>query len=568
VERALRAELAAQDATLARRRLAIWIGAEPTFTDARSQDPCWLFEPEGGDKLDRATALSRALAGRLGGRARVLRLEGRQFPGEASPRFCLGVLAGAEAPAGDPGPGGPPRPVPAGGEALFTVTPDPGVVEINMAPAPELETFLRWSEAVHGAAAEVGLSPIRFRYNGQQTDSGGGGQITLGGPTPEASPFLLRPQLLPRLVRYLANHPSLSYAFAGECLGSASQGPRPDEGVRERFEELPVALERLESRGAHLTPAELWETLAPLLVDASGNSHRSELNVEKLWNPHLPGRGRLGVVELRALRMQPDAPRQAAVGALLRAVAARLATVPYDEPLADWGAALHDQLALPSFLADDLRAVLGDLQESGLAPGPATAALLSEPPAPLARVELGSAALTVTPAAEFWPLVGDVASQERSSARVVDASSQRVELMVTHPPGQGPGVVLAGGWRVPLHPHGPGRHLAGVRWRAFAPRPGLHPGLPALDPLVLHWELAGQRVGVELHGWRPGGGAYDGLPPDAAEAERRRRERVRVVRPGPTAAREPPPGAGAITLDLRRLAAVRARSAPLAGGPP
>jgi uncharacterized protein (DUF2126 family) len=564
--RALRDELAAHDALLAARGIRIHVGAEPTFTDARSQEPWWLGAAVGGDKEARAEALLRALAPRLSGRARLVRVEGRQFPGEATPRFCLGAAVVPGAPAGrgarvdDALLAGPPRPrdgLLGAGEQLFTVTPDPGVVEVDLAPAADLATFLDRAEAVHAAAAEVRLSPIRYRYNGHATDSGGGGQLTLGGPTPEASPFFLAPQLLPRLVRYHLNHPALSYAFAGECVGSASQGPRPDEGDRERLDELQIALDRLAARGERVGPAELWESLAPLLVDASGNSHRAELNVEKLWNPGLPGRGKLGLVELRALRMQPDPARQAAVAALLRAVAARLVTFPYEEPLAEWGAALHDRLALPLHVEEDLREVLADLEASGLGLGPVTRALLLEPPPPLAVVELAGATLTLTPAPEFWPLVGDVGSQERSAARVVDASSQRVELRISHPRDRAPGRVSAAGWAVPLHPAGDRLHVAAVRWRAFTPRPGLHPGLPALDPLVLRWERGDERVTVELHGWRPGGGSYDGLPASAEDAARRRAERVRIVAGGAAAAAAHADGGGGLTLDLRRLDARR-----------
>jgi uncharacterized protein (DUF2126 family) len=358
-------------------------------------------------------------------------------------------------------------------------------------------------------------------------------------------------------VRYLSHHPSLSYAFAGDCVGSASQGPRPDEGVRERWEELQVAVDRLEARGAHVTPQELWESLAPLLVDASGNSHRAELNVEKLWNPYLPGRGQLGLVELRALRMPPSARHLAAVAALFRGVAARLCLTRYEEPLADWSGALHDQLALPHFLAQDLGAVLDDLAGCGLGLGPGTAALLQERPEPLAEVTLGAATLAVTPAVEFWPLLGDVASQERAPARLVDASCERVEVTVRHPRGQDPGRLGAAGWEVPLHPADDGRcHVAAVRLRAYAPRPGLHPGLPVLDPLVLSWEREGHRRSIELHGWLPGGGSYPGLPADEAEARRRRRERVRITEPGPLSLLRPP-GSGGHTLDLRRLDAWR-----------
>jgi uncharacterized protein (DUF2126 family) len=539
----LLAELAEQDAVLRRRGLEVWIGAEPTFTDRRSQEPWWLTRAEGGDKLPRARALLADLAPRLAPGARILDLPGRHFEGEPEPRFCLGVRFHRSG----PGPSD---------EVQLTVTPDPGVVEVNTAPAPDLATFLADAEAIYAAAGAAGLSPVRWRYNGHGADSGGGGQLTLGGPTPEASPFFRHPALLPRLIRFLCNHPSLSYAFAGSCVGSASQGPRPDEGVRERFEELQVAVDRLESRGLHLGPPELWETLAPLLVDASGNSHRAELNVEKLWNPHLPERGRLGLVELRSLRMPSTAGRLTALAALFRGLVARLAAVPYLEPLADWGASLHDQLALPTFLHEDLHGVLDDLTSHSVGLGPATTALLLERPEPLAEITLDRATLTVVPAVEFWPLLGDVASQERAGARLVDASTERIEVCIAHDRGAHPGRLGADGWEVPLtSADGGRRHVAGVRHRGFVPRPGLHPGLPAQDPLVLTWERDGRRIGIELHGWIPGGGVYPGLPDDETEARRRCRERVRMSSPGPLTLRRPLAGGG-VTLDLRRLSAL------------
>jgi uncharacterized protein (DUF2126 family) len=544
VDPTLLAELASQDASLRQRRLEIWIGSEPTFTDRRSQEPWWLTQAEGGDKLDRARALLADLAPRLATPPLVLDLPGRHFEGEPAPRFCLGARFRRAT-------------APGTAEVQLTVTPDPGVVEVNTAPAADLATFLGDAEAIYAAAAAAGLSPVRWRYNGRGSDSGGGGQLTLGGPTPEASPFLRHPVLLPRLIRFLCNHPSLSYAFASDCVGSASQGPRPDEGVRERFEELQVAVDRLEARGARLAPGELWEALAPLLVDASGNSHRAELNVEKLWNPFIPGRGRLGLVELRSLRMPSSAGRLAALAALFRALAARLVTVPYVEPLSDWGASLHDQFALPTFLDEDLRGVLDDLAANGFGLGPVTTTLLLERPEPIAEVKLERTTLTVVPAVEFWPLLGDVASQEQSGARLVDASTERVEVRISHDRGADPGRLGADGWEVPLTAADSGRrHVAGLRHRAFVPRPGLHPGLPAQDPLVLTWEREGHRLGIELHGWIPGGGTYPGLPDDADEARRRCRERVRIRDTGRVTLRRPLAGGG-VTLDLRRLSALR-----------
>lgn len=580
---ALLRDLRAQDALLRRHGLDLWTGGEPTFTDPSSHAPEWLTaaEVEGGEKPARGRALARALAARLPGPVRLAAIEGRRFPGEERPRFCLAVSASRSAPAGGPrgpaSPGGdrldaPPveAPPPGPDEARFTVTPDPGVVEVNLAPTPSGETFLGWCEAAWGAAEEAGLSPIRFRFDGEEGDSGGGGQLTFGGPTPEASPFFRHPALLPRLVRYLVNHPSLSYAFAGECKGSASQGPRPDEGARERFEELPVALARLEAAPDDVDPKALWEALAPLLVDAAGNSHRAELNVEKLWNPHLEGRGRLGLVELRALRMQPTPARAAAVAALFRAVLARLALHPFVEPFLDHGPALHDRFALPFHVAQDLAAVLADLDRHGLHPGPEVEALAAAAPAPVATLALPGATLTLTPASEFWPLVGDVASQERSPARLVDASARRLQVLVSHGRGGDPGRVAAAGWEVPLRAvDGGAAHLGAVRWRAFVPPPGLglHPTLPALDPLPVTWARGGSSAGVALHGWRPEGGAYEGLPRDAEAASRRRAERVRPFAPGPLAARTAA-AQGGLTLDLRRVLAATAAGRAASGASP
>ena len=209
--------------------------------------------------------------------------------------------------------------------------------------------------------------------NGDGTDHGWGGHhFVMGGATPADSPFLRKPELLASLLLYWHNHPSLSYWFAGECVGAASHGPRPDEGARERYDELAVTLawlEALADRG-ELDPARLGAALGPLLVDASGNAHRAELNVEKLWNPgltaHGPRHGQMGLVELRAIRMPERPALLAALAVLLRAIVARLVVGGYRAPLIDWHDELHDRFALPAALALDLRHVLGDLDAHGL----------------------------------------------------------------------------------------------------------------------------------------------------------------------------------------------------------
>jgi uncharacterized protein (DUF2126 family) len=448
--------------------------------------------------------------------------------------------------------------------AHTTITPDPAVVEINAAPCADLTGYLAQQRLVHGCAAEVGLAPLRARFDGTLADSGGGGHLTFGGPSPAESPFLRVPHLLPGLVRFAQRHPSLSYLFAVDSLGSSSQSPRADEGLPELVAELALALETL----ARLPPPDartLHATLAPFLADHAGNAHRAEINVEKLANPALPLRGELGLVELRALRMAPSPAHAVAVAALLRAVCAHLARTPFTAPLVSWGARLHDAFALPFFLHADLDAVLAELDAAGLGLAPALRRpLRDDTHRVVGESTLAGVTLRVRRAIEHWPLVGDAASQERHAARWVDGSTARLELVLRGDDGALPeGVVLgACGVRVPLveaaDARGPAL-VAGLRHRAFVPRPGLHPLLPATEPVVIDWThartSATQRV--ILHAWRPEGGAYDGLPRDLADATQRRRARF-VVQTAPEgvigALRTPPAGATtAHTLDLRWL---------------
>ncbi|MDQ3335033.1 MAG: transglutaminase family protein [Myxococcota bacterium] len=552
-ENDLDASLAMHDELLARRNVEIWVGAEPTFTRADSLDAPWLSAAEGSDKLERAHAVATNLADTFG--ASVSRIVGRQFPEETTPRFAFGVRWPADAARVAVDAPAVPPPSELGDDAWLTVTPDPGVVEVNMAPEAGVLPFAMQARGVWDAAKRAGLSPTRARFNGDVADSGGGGQISLGGRTPEASPFVRYPHVLPALVRYFNNHPSLSYWFANECVGSASQGPRPDEGTRERWDELSVALawaERLADRG-ELPPEQLWATLAPLLVDASGNGHRAELNVEKLWNPHITAHGarhgRMGIVELRAVRMPERSSMLAAVAVLFRSIVARLVVSHYREPLVDWHDDLHDRFALPAALARDLRLVLGDLDQHGLGIPAELRRELDAWRAPGITGRLGDATLTVRPALEFWPLVGDVASQERAGARVVDASSTRVELSID---GSGPErVVVAGRW-AHLHAIGDGIRAVGVRRRIYQPSPVLHPGLPSIDPLVIEWAWGGRAQRIELYSWKPGGGAYPGLPADDTDAFTRRQDRIKITtRDGDVMATGHWREARAFTIDLR-----------------
>jgi uncharacterized protein (DUF2126 family) len=308
--------------------------------------------------------------------------------------------------------------------------------------------------------------------------------------------------------------------------------------VRESFEELQVALQIVGAMSKP-SPEVLWHSLAPFMADRTGNTHRSEINVEKLWNPWLPGRGRLGVVEFRAFRMARTPAEAAALGALLRSIAAMLAppqAAQFSRKLTDWGSELHDRFSLPFFLLEDLRAVLAELE--GFSFGLADVLrqfLLDHRHREIGTYQCGSCKLTLRRAIEFWPLVGDAASQESHSARLIDGSTQRVELVLRESAsaGDGPGAweVQIGSFSTELPVSSDATGVAavlGVRYRAFLPKVGIHPTIPAQSPLQMVLLNRGQQLAFEiaLHEWHPQALPYDGVPADEAVAATRRRERM------------------------------------------
>ncbi len=450
---------------------------------------------------------------------------------------------------------------------VTTVTPDPAVVEINTAPSVDAESFLWRSREIYAAAADQGLAPYRLYFNGTVADSGGGGQITLGGPSPQASPFLKEPRLLPRLVRFVNRHPALSYLFSHDFAGSGGQSVRADERGADAFDELALALTLL-GREDEPPPELLWHSLAPFLCDAAGNSHRAEINIEKLWNPFLAGRGKQGLVEFRALRMQHTPERATALACLLRSVVATLACADYALPLIDWGRELHERFALPFYLEQDLDEVLSALAAAGLGLDEAIrSVLLREAFRRWGDAALPGCALEIRRALEFWPLLGDAASPEQGgSFRLVDASTARVELRLRPEPGSesdGHGwQVITAGVALPMRHERDGQgalQVFGLRYRSFIPTWGLHPTLGVQAPvrLVLRHPDHPEDYLVTLHEWHPDGVAYPGLPLDLAAASQRRAERVtlEVVPRDSTCAQRSAPahGLSPFCLDLRCL---------------
>lgn len=505
------------------------------------------------------------------GEAVVARLE---LPGYTEVTLFLGVLQAAGQASLDVGLpalvlAGYPPPVDATVE-WTTVTPDPAVIEINAAPDASVFAFLQRSRSIYTAAATQGLAPYRLYYNGLVADSGGGGQITLGGPSPELSPFIRHPRLLTRLVCFFNRHPALSYLYSHDYVGGSGQSARADERGSDAVDELALTLHLLEHTPA-LTPELLWHSLAPFLCDAAGNSHRAEINIEKLWNPYLTGRGRLGLVEFRALRMQHSPERAAALACLLRALVAMLAHWDGPLPLMDWGRELHQRFALPFYLEQDLEAVLQSLEQAGLGlDAPIREQLLRDEFRLWGRVALPGCTLEIRRALEFWPLLGDAASPEQGGgSRLVDASTARLELRLC-PSASGPDwdgwQVEAAGVPLPMRLERDGQgplKVFGLRYRSFAPTWGLHPMLGVQTPvtLLLHHPALTEAYAISLHEWRPDGEAYDGLPRDLEAARRRRAERI-TVQVGPREAlvatrSGPTPGLGPFGLDLRYLPQAR-----------
>jgi len=457
--------------------------------------------------------------------------------------------------------------------AWTTLTPDPAVLEVNQAPEPDMHSFHRANRLLFELAERAGLSPYRLQYNGGVSDSGGGGQLTIGGASPETSPFFMSPKLLPRLIRYVIRHPSLSYWFATQYVGGSSQSPRPDEVVRESFLELDVALDHLE-RLERVTPELLWGTLRHFLADASGNPHRSELNIEKLDNPFLPGRGRQGLVEFRALSMAKNLRLASARALLFRSVVVMLTQVNKVSELVDWRDELHDRFALPFYLALDLKEVFADLAAHELGLGSAIEELLlAREEGVLGVAEFEGCRLRLEQALEFWPLLGDVASQEGGGSRLVDASTSRLQVLLT---AEGPDAdaklaaleVSVNGRRLPLEASPlaePTTRVLGLRYRAFVPWNGMHPALGAENGINVRLQhVSGRGLSVQLHPWRPSGEAYPGLPVDLKDAAERRRERAvhsEEARAEAEPERLPESAVTRYCVDLRRLGLTRAHPA-------
>ncbi|QWD67600.1 transglutaminase family protein [Polynucleobacter sp. VK25] len=414
---------------------------------------------------------------------------------------------------------------------LLQVTPDPGVIEVNIHPAHNWGELVEHTEFLYQAAFESRLSAEKFMADGRHTGTGGGNHFVMGGATPIDSPFLRKPELLASLILYWHNHPSLSYLFSGMFIGPTSQAPRVDEARNDQIYELEIALKEIRKNrkkfGQSMPPWLVDRTLRNILIDVTGNTHRSEFCIDKMYSPDSQT-GRLGLLELRAFEMPPHAHMSIVQQLLIRALIARFWDKPYEAPMTRWGTELHDRCLLPTFIKMDFDDVIQEMQKHGYDFKPEWFAPHLEFRFPLiGQVQTMGTEITLRNALEPWHVMGEE-NAAGGTARYVDSSLERIELRVTGL-NQSRYTITCNGEPLPLQPTGvAGEYVAGVRYKAWNPPSSLHPSIGIHVPLIFDvidtWNKRSVG-GCQYHVAHPGGRNYDNFPINAYEAESRRLSR-------------------------------------------
>ncbi len=450
----------------------------------------------------------------------------------------------------------------------LSVTPDPGVIEVNVHPSSSWDDLVAVTTNLYERARLCRLGTEKFALDGKHTGTGGGNHVTLGGATPADSPLLRRPDLLRSLITFWQRHPSLSYVFSGQFIGPTSQAPRVDEARHDSLEELEISFQQMKELSKQTTidpddpstmvdkdeienlgeaaAARPWLTdrlLRNILVDLTGNTHRAEFCIDKLYSPDSET-GRLGLLELRAFEMPPHHQMALVQTLLLRSLVARFWATPYEDSFIGWGTELHNKFMLSTHVADDLENVVADLNEHGIDFQSEWFEPFLEFRFPiLGETSVDGVDLQLRSAIEPWHVLAE--QQGEGSARYVDSSIERVEVLANrYNPGRH--ILTANGHPVPMVATTEDRSVAGIRFKAWAPPTSLHPTITSQSPLRLELidRTSGLSAGgVTYHSTHPGGRSYDTFPVNASEAEARRVSRFT------------PLGRSSQTFDVDKMAA-------------